>query len=421
MSPGDGNGRNPHCVVIGAGIIGSCCAWYLQKSGLDVTLIDPVLPGQSCSSGNASCIATSSIIPFSYPGVIRKVPGWLLDPIGPMYIRPRDLPALIPWFWKFWRASNMKKVETVAVAQASLMHSAFADYDEILKATGSSHLKCSKGAIHLYDTEQEYRADQWQDQLRTSLGFESHRLTASELKSLVPCLKLDQGVATMMPDWQHLLDPLRVIEHIAEHCTGNGGRWIQDRVIEASSTESVVCLKTESGRVIEADKLVVATGAWSNEIATQLDYKVPMIAKRGYHSMIADPGIELEYPVMSLSRAFVMTPLNDGLRIAGTAEFAALDAEPDYKRARVLLKQASNYLEGLQYEGVTEWMGPRPMMSDSMPVISVSPGHANVYYAFGHGHYGLTQGPTTGRIISDLVTGNEPSTDLSAFRFDRFV
>jgi len=167
--------------------------------------------------------------------------------------------------------------------------------------------------------------------------------------------------------------------------------------------------------------MVVAAGAWSNRLAIQLDYSVPLVAERGYHSQISDPGIELKHPVMSLSRHFVMTPLENGLRLAGTAEFAALDAKPDYRRAKVLLKQAGHYLEGLRTTNVTEWMGQRPAMPDSLPVISRSPGHANVFYAFGHGHYGITQGPTTGRIIADLVTGNQPAIDISAFRFDRFA
>ena len=129
-----------HCVVIGAGIVGVSCAWHLQREGLKVTLIDHQLPGQSCSFGNASCLSTSSVIPFSYPGMIRKVPGWMLDPLGPMRIRPMDFPALIPWFWKFWRCSNMQQVVAIAEAQTQLMQTALADYDEILKATDSRHL-----------------------------------------------------------------------------------------------------------------------------------------------------------------------------------------------------------------------------------------------------------------------------------------
>lgn len=412
---------NKHCVVIGAGIIGASCAWHLQRKGLQVTLVDPELPGQSCSSGNASCLSTSSVIPFSYPGLIKKVPGWLLDPLGPMAIRPKDFPALIPWFWKFWRASNMQKVEAIASAQALLMRTVFADYDEILDVTDSAHLKQTRGAIHVYDTEKEYRADQWQADLQARLGFKQQRLSPSELKTMVPCLKLEKGVALLMPGWNHLVNPAKVTARIAEFCFGNGGKWIQDRVSSVSADGPGVSLQTESGNRIRADTLVVAAGAWSNSIAGQLDYTVPMIAKRGYHSQISDPGIDLQCPVMSVSRHFVMTPLEHGLRVAGTAEFAALDAEPDYRRAKVLLKQASHYLDGLKTGGATEWMGQRPMMSDSMPVISVSPQHRNVFYAFGHGHYGLTQGPTTGRIIAEMVVGDEPSINLSAFRFDRFA
>jgi D-amino-acid dehydrogenase len=410
-----------HCVVIGAGIIGSSCAWHLQRRGMEVTLVDPEPPGHSCSSGNAACLSRSSVIPFSYPGLIKKVPGWLLDPLGPMRIRPLAVAGLIPWFWNFWRVSSMQKVEAIATAQTRLMDTVFADFDEILNATESQHLRCSKGAIHVYDSEKEYRAEQWQRDLRKQLGFAEFRLTPDEVDSLVPCLKQENRVAMMMPDWHWLLDPEKVTARFAEHCFSDGANWIQDRVSSVVAGDQGVSLQTESGRKIDADKLVVAAGAWSNTIAEQLDYKVSMIAKRGYHSMIANPGIELDYPVMSLNQHFVMTPLADGLRVAGTAEFAALDAEPDYRRAKVLIKNASEYLEGLKAEGVTEWMGQRPMMSDSMPIISASPGHRDVFYAFGHGHYGLTQGPTTGRHIADLVMGDQPTTDLSPFRFDRFA
>lgn len=410
-----------HCVVIGAGMVGASCAWHLQQKGRQVTLIDHELPGQACSFGNASCLSASSVIPFSYPGIIKKVPGWLLDPLGPMRIRPLDFPSLIPWFWNFWRASNMQKVEEIANAQTTLMRQVFADYDAILKATDSGYLKKDRGALHIYDTEDLYRADQWQADLRKRMGFSEHRLSHAEMKAIVPCLKLDNGVAILMSDWHHLLDPAKATARIADHCFSQGGHWIQDRVTRVTADSSGVGLQTESGRQISADQLVVAAGAWSNLIAEQLDYRVPMVAKRGYHSQISDPGLELDVPVMSINRHVVMTSLEKGLRVAGTAELAALDAKPDYRRARALLKHASHYLEGLKIEGVSEWMGPRPMMADSMPVISVSPRHENVFYAFGHGHYGLTQGPTTGRLIAEMVTGHEPSTDLTAFRFDRFV
>jgi D-amino-acid dehydrogenase len=409
-----------HCVVIGAGIIGASCAFHLQQRGYEVTLVDPELPGQSCSFGNAACIATSGVVPLSVPGLIKKLPRWLMDPLGPVSIRLRDLPAHLPWFWRFWRLSNMRTLEQLTAAQASLMQTVLADYDAILQATGLSDLKSPSGTIHIYDSEAEYQDDLWHLEKAASYGFGFHRLSASELKSMVPALKLDNGAGVMVPSWHYLLNPARVTAGIAEHCFQNGAGWIQDRVSTVSATASGVTVMTESGRQVQADKLVVAAGAWSNQLAAQLDYRVPLIGKRGYHCQVSDPGIELDYPIMSVSRAFVMTPLEDGLRFAGTAEFASLDAEPNYRRARVLLKQAGRYLDGLNTGGATEWMGRRPIMPDSQPVISVSPKHANVFYAFGHGHYGITQGPTTGRLVADLVGNTEPPVDLEPFSFDRF-
>lgn len=401
--------------------MGASCAWYLQKSGLKVTLIDCELPGQSCSFGNAACLATSGLVPFSYPGLIRKIPGWLFDPLGPMSIRWKALPSLLPWFWHFWRVSNMEKVEEVAAAQANLMRNVFADYDEILQATGSTDLKQSPGTIHIFDSEKDYKAVAWQYELTGRLGFKARRLAPAELESLVPCLKLDGGVALMEPGWHHLLNPAKVTANIVDYCIKQGTTWIQDRVTSTSAGHKGVLVQTESGKSIEADQLVVAAGAWSNTFAGQLDFKVPLIGKRGYHSQVSDPGIKLQHPVMSVSRAFVMTPMEDGLRFAGTAEFAPLDAQPDYRRAEILLKQGAAYLPGLKTGNATQWMGHRPMMADSTPVISASPSHSNVFYAFGHGHYGITQGPTTGRLIAELVNGKTPSTDMTAYRMDRFT
>jgi D-amino-acid dehydrogenase len=413
-------GASTHCVVIGAGTVGTCCAWHLQQRGFRVTLIDSELPGQACSFGNAACISPSAVVPFSYPGMARKLPGWLLDPLGPVRIRPQDFPALLGWFWKFWRAGNMDKVREITYSQALLMDAVFADFDEILQATGISHMKVPRGAIHIWDREKQFLSEQWQLELCSEAGYTWQRLAADELKDKAPCLKLDGGVAVLMPEWHHVMDPAVMTEKIAEHCFAHGGFWIQDRVQRIAAGDGGVSLETASGRHISADKLVVAAGVWSNRLASQLDFPITMVAKRGYHSMIPEPGIELDYPVLSMDHHFVMTPMQGGLRLAGTAEFAALDAPPDYRRAKVLVELARRYLDGLQATDVSEWMGQRPMPSDSMPVICASPACADVFYAFGHGHFGLTQGPTTGRIIADLASGAGPSIEIRAFHINRF-
>ena len=409
-----------HVAVIGAGMVGSCCAWHLGQAGYQVTVIDPVLPGQSTSYGNAGCIAPAQITPFSYPGVSRQVPGWLFDRLGPLFIRWADFPGLIPWFWRFWRSGTKAGVEWSSNAQARLMNHAIADFDEILARTNADHLRKSVGQISLFDSREEFEKDRWKYDIVEKHGFEWQYLSPSELKIMVPELDLHGGVAVFNPIWQHLLDPGEVAAKIAEACFAEGGSWLQDRVTKVETREKGVSLETESGRRVSADALVVAAGAWANRIARQLDYAVPMTAKRGYHSMIGDPGIQLGYPVMSMSRAFVMTPMRDGLRVAGTAEFARLDAEPDYNRAKILLEHARHYLPQLQCGEVKEWMGQRPMMADSIPVISPSPSRSNVFYAIGHGHYGLTQGPTTGKIITALVSGQKPAVDIHDYRFQRF-
>jgi D-amino-acid dehydrogenase len=252
-------------------------------------------------------------------------------------------------------------------------------------------------------------------------GFPWEILSPSELKIMTPQLRLEGGIALYYPDWQHTVDPGLLTARIAEASFAEGTTWLQDRVRSVVAADGAVTVHTEGGRQLQADQLVVAAGAWSNRIARQLEgATVPMTPKRGYHAQIASPGVELEYPVTSSSRFFVMTPMREGLRIAGTAEFASLEAEPDYRRARVLLEHGKHYLPELACEDVSEWMGQRPMMADSLPVIGRSPRHANVLYAFGHGHYGLTQGPTTGKVIARLARGEEPGIDLEPYRFDRF-
>ena len=410
-----------HCIVIGAGVVGSSCAWHLRRRGAEVTLVDSELPGQSTSSGNAGCISPSSIYPFSYPGAIRQVPGWLLDPLGPMKIRWTDALSLAPWFWRFWRAGNARRVEQIITAQAGLMAAVTVDFDEILRETGASSLRRSEGLILLYGNAKEFAADAWHYDIRRKHGLPWQRLTSQELKNLEPAVQLGaEGIAVIDPTWQHVISPADVANTIAESAFSSGARWLHDRVSKLGSNERGVSVSTVSGKQLQADYLVLASGVWTNDLLVQLGHKVPLMAKRGYHSMLAQPSVQLSHPLMSVSEYVVITPMRDGLRVAGTAEFARIDAKPDYRRAKVLLRHAQRFLPGLKGSGVTEWMGQRPMMPDSIPVLGRLPGHQRVLCAFGHGHYGLTQGPTTGRIVTDLVFGQRPHVDLAPFSISRF-
>jgi D-amino-acid dehydrogenase len=337
-----------------------------------------------------------------------------------MKIRWSDALPLAPWFWRFWRAGTARRVAEIAAAQKTMMASVTSDYDEILGETGTESLRQSNGLILLYGSEAEFDEESYHYELRDRYEIPWQRLTRAELEAMEPDVRLGEGIAVLDPAWQHLLAPGDVAGKIAESALGNGCEWLHDRVTRVANSESGVNAQTESGRTLHGDFLVLATGVWTNDLLVQLGHKVPMMAKRGYHSMLAGPNVNISHPLMQVKEYIVMTPMRDGLRVAGTAEFAKIDAPPDYRRSKVLLRHAQRFLPGLGGSEVSEWMGQRPMMPDSMPVLGPLPGHDRVLCAFGHGHYGLTQGPTTGRIVSDLIYGQQPHVDLTPFSIQRF-
>ena len=252
--------RSLHCIVIGAGTVGASCAWYLRSAGHSVTLVDHEDPGQSTSFGNAGCISPNQITPFSYPGVAREVPGWLVDPLGPLCIRWRHLPRLAPWFWRFWRAGSAKGVRHIAAAQTPVMRRVVADFEDLVAATDTEDLRRARGMINLYDTTEEFHAAEWKYELMTEFGFEWQILSPAELRIMAPELQVSGGVALYYPEWQHLLDPGEFTARVAEAAFAAGADWLNDSVTRVSAGERRVAVETMSGRRVEADRLVIAAG-----------------------------------------------------------------------------------------------------------------------------------------------------------------
>ncbi len=403
-------------VVVGAGIVGACCAWHLQRAGFQVTLVDRTEPGTATSFGNAGCLSPSNIVPFSHPGVLKNLPRWLLRENGPLVIRWRHLPTLLPWLRQFWASGRPGRLPAVIDAVAALMAPNIADWDALLDTTRGKAFKAADGAIKLYDSRAEYDSYQWEHREKAARGITWRELSPEELKEREPELRLpDGGMAVHCPDWHHIVDPGGVTAHIANTAFSDGVDWVFDEV-KRVIPGSPVRLTTVSGRSLQADHLVLCTGVWSNRLLADFDRPVTMTAKRGYHIMLADPGVRINHPLMVVSDYFILTPMAPGLRIAGTAEFDKLDAAPNYHRADRLLAKSRRFFPQLNAEPATRWMGQRSMTPDSLPVIGPSPQHSNIYYAFGHGHYGLTQGPTTGRIIASLVGGEDPGLDITPYR-----
>ena len=408
-------------LVIGAGIVGLACAFYLNAQGYRVRIIHEADLDASTSCGNAGGVAVADFIPMSGPGVIFKTPQWLIDPLGPLSIRARYLPHLIPWFWHFMRSGTKAKRKVLSEAMASLMQTALDDHNSVLAASNLGHLMQKKGTLFVYRSEQGRLADKAAWDLRRDCGVEFEALNRQGVLKYEPALGPLAPCGYRVEEWAHYRDPAEIVSELANHLKAQGVLFEQaqvDRIHFEGTRPAGVKLLNE--KWLRGDQIIVAAGAWSTALSRQLGDPFPLESERGYNTTLPDPGIEVRSFVTFSEDHFVMTPMQMGLRIGGAVEFAGLKAPPNYGRSKALLRLAKRYLPDLNTEGGTEWMGNRPATPDSLPVISPSRDHDNVFYAFGHGHLGLTGSMTTGRVIADLVAGKTPDIDLSPFHIGRF-
>jgi len=407
--------------IVGAGIVGMCCAWQLNKRGFDVTVIDSSNPGIRTSFGNAGCISPSHILPFSHPDIIKEIPQWLLQKESPLIIRWRHALTMWPWLKHFLRSGSPENIPAITHAIHALMVEVHSDWSELIEDTHLGHFVSKQGVLKLFSSPKRLKYHFDALRIAQEYGYEWQEIKGKKLKELEPNLKVTDSMrAAYFPSWQHILDPEQIIQELSVLLLKRKIKILKDKVVAITpQNEQSFSIHLQQNESFETSHCVVAAGVWSNHFAQQLDFSVPLIPKRGYHVVLNDSDIKLKQPLLPMDDYFLMTPMLKGLRIAGMAEFDQLDAVPNYQRADLLLKRSKKYLSNLPTDSVTQWMGQRPMLPDSLPIISRSPSHANLYYAFGHGHYGLTQGPTTGKIIADMVS-KESNKDLHAYRFNRF-
>ena len=412
---------NGKITVVGAGVVGLSCALYLQRAGRAVTVIDRLGPGEACSFGNCGGIAVTEFMPLSQPGHLAKVPGWLLDPLGPLAVRWPYLPRLAPWLLRFLMAGTKKRVAEVVAAAAPLSHSTWDDLLPLLRSAGVEDMVAPDECLTLYGSEAEYRADRDKWAFCEIHGFPHETLPGEELRQLEPDLAPDFARGVINKGWRHVHDPFRLVQAFAEDFARQGGvlKRAEVRGIEAAEG-GVRALHLADGTRQPVESLVIAGGAWSHRLARQIGDRVPLEADRGYHTTIADPGVSPRRQIVHPAQGLAITPLEMGLRIGGSVELGGLDAPPNYARARAQVERARRIYPGLKKTEGSRWMGPRPSLPDSLPVISRATRAPNAYYAFGHGHLGLTWAATTGRLIAELVTGREPGIDLAPYRVDRF-
>lgn len=412
----------PRISVIGAGIVGICSAAYLQREGFDVELFDPAMPGSEdqCSFGNAGAVCPASCLPNAMPGMLRKLPEWLTDPEGPLYIRLAYLPQAMPWLIRFLLASRRSRVEAISAAMSSLHRLTFECYEPLVKAAGLERLISAHGQLFAYSDPAGVDGDAYGRSLRARQGIRIEILNEDELRQLAPPLGRQFKRAVYLPDQGQCADPGGLVAGLARHVVGNGARLTRARVLDFEmGPEGPVALLTDAGR-FACERVVLAAGAWSGKLARKLGSRVSLETERGYHAVAKGADIGLRMQTFWADRKFVATPMQMGLRFAGQVELAGLAAPPNYRRADILLKQGREMFPGLQVGEVSRWMGHRPGTPDSIPVIGRSPRWRNVLFAFGHGHQGLIAGSVTGRLIAELASDRPTSIDLTAFRADRF-
>jgi D-amino-acid dehydrogenase len=408
-------------IVIGAGIVGVAIALRLRQEGREVLLLDRECVAAQASRGNAGALAFSDILPLASPGVLRKAPRWLLDPLGPLAIRPRYLPRLIPWLYCFWRASRPARVRASTVAQAELLALSAAETPLLLAAAGASHMLRSDGVLHLYESEAELRAAEPAWRARTDHGIAfTHLNSPQAIAELQPGLSPKLVAATFVPAWKTVSDPLRVTEALARHFEELGGRIRRADAVALVSAADSVKVQTRDGQTLDALHVVVAAGAWSHRLARTLADDIPLETERGYNVTLPVGAFDLKRQLTFGGHGFVVTPLACGVRVGGGVEFAGLDAPPNFARAAALLAKAKRFMPGLRTEGGREWMGFRPSLPDSLPAIGPAAADKRVIYAFGHGHLGLTQAAATARLVADMMSGKPSPLDLTPFRPQRF-
>jgi D-amino-acid dehydrogenase len=408
-------------VVVGGGIVGLNIAFFLCREGFSVTVVHGEPLDDTTASGSASAIAASAVLPHATPGMLIKVPGWLLDPLGPLSIRWAHLPRLVPWLFHFLRSATNERRNAGARALAALHRSAFDDHNRVLDDAHLTHLLRRDGQLHVYRSESAWQADASDRAFSQELGYELEPLHGAELRAREPALGPIAQYGCFDPNWAYFVDPVALISGIANHLHERGAtlihRYVSDFVFSGGRPSGVI---TGDNERIVGDRFVVTAGAWSGALARKLGDTFPLESERGYNTTLHDPGIEVGTYMSFPEEHFVLTPLAGALRIGGAAEFGGLTSAPNYARSDALLRLAAGYLPGLKTEGGTQWMGHRPQSPDTVPVIDRSRSHSNIFYAFGHGHLGLTESATTGRLITSLVTESDPGIDMAPYRIDRF-
>ncbi|MDP3197305.1 FAD-binding oxidoreductase [Tabrizicola sp.] len=406
-------------IVIGAGVIGLSAALMVQARGLTVTVVDREGPAAGASAGNAGAFAFTDILPLASPGILRKAPKWLLDPLGPLTIPPAYALQIAPWLYRFWRACSPRAVAASTAAQTAMMDLSRAELEPFLAATGTLGMLRKDGNLQVYETEAEFRASLPGWEARTAHGIDFRHLNAEEMTEVQPGLSPRFTRGTFTPGWWSIADPMDYVLALAARFQAQGGTILRAEVTGLTPQDGRVYIPTKAEPLI-ADKVVLSAGAFSHRIAATLGERIPLETERGYNTTLPTDAFDLRCQVTFGGHGFVVSRLSTGVRVGGAVELGGLSLPPNFKRSEAMLRKAKTFLPSLKTEGGRQWMGFRPSLPDSLPAIGRAKASPHVVYAFGHGHLGLTQSAGTARIVADLLTDAAPPINLTPFSPQRF-
>ncbi|HSG91404.1 MAG TPA: FAD-dependent oxidoreductase [Pseudomonadales bacterium] len=405
---------------MGAGVVGLATALQLQGEGCAVTLVDRLAPGTGTSRGNAGIFSTGSVHPEGMPGFWKEIPSLVLRRDAPVHLRPAYAPAFAPWLLRFLANTSAARAEQASQAISALSSIAMRDWDRLIAASGAEHLVVRRGVLYAWESAASLAAGIEDSTWRDRRGVAWEVLRGSELHEVEPALSPHLAGGIRIAGAAHTTSPLALSRALFAQFRQQGGRFEQAEVTDFERrAERITGVRLNGGTTLAADEVFVTAGAWSKDLARRLGSRVPLETERGYHIMVPSPGVSLRQAVLFPAHGFAATPMAEGLRLAGTVEFAGLRAAADPARAQLMLRLAQRLLPGVGEEGVDPWMGHRPSLPDSVPVISPSPQLANVWFGFGHGHLGLTQAAITGAMLAAMADGRPTPVPAAAYRIDR--
>jgi len=407
--------------VIGAGIVGLSVAIQLQRDGHRVTVFERDEPMQACSAGNAGYLSEANIFPPASPDMLMQLPKLMMSKDGPLVIKPSYLHKMLPWTRHALAVLQPRSLQVVTDTLAAMTRIAQDSIYELASHTGASSLLSRDGGLVAFKSkaslEKKSRSlDTW-----NGYGLSVRRLSAVEIQSLEPALADDIIGGLFFENAGRCANPKRLGQLYAKYLVQNGASIVRIEVtaIEPSANGGATVLSTH-GRM-HFDRVVVCAGYWSAQLMKPYFGSVPIVAERGYHLMLPNPGLRLGRPVVFGEPHFAATQMEDGLRLAGTAEFSTPDAKPNMQRAKMLLQLAKHYLKDLDGEGAQPWMGVRPSFPDGLPAIGSVPEHPALIYAFGHAHNGLTLSAVTAHCVTSIIRGESPPVDISPLDLQRFT